>query len=82
LPSEPQEISRELYDYLLRENYADGALIAKWKKPGFGRLCCVRCVQAGDTNFRTTCVCRVPAKDRGDGETVRCVSCGCRGCAG
>jgi bud site selection protein 31 len=25
-------ISRELYDYLLKNKYADGNLIAKWKK--------------------------------------------------
>jgi bud site selection protein 31 len=25
-------ISRELYDYLLKHNYADANLIAKWKK--------------------------------------------------
>lgn len=29
------EISRELYEFLLREKYADAALIAKWKKNGY-----------------------------------------------
>ena len=28
------EISRDVYEYCLREGYADEALIAKWKKPG------------------------------------------------
>jgi bud site selection protein 31 len=27
-----REISRELYEFLLREKYADAALIARWKK--------------------------------------------------
>jgi bud site selection protein 31 len=28
-------ISRDLYDYLLKNKYADGNLIAKWKKASF-----------------------------------------------
>jgi bud site selection protein 31 len=39
-----KEMSRELYDYCLREKWADETLIAKWKKPGFERLCCVQCI--------------------------------------
>ena len=31
-------ISRELYDYCIKEGYADAALIAKWKKVYFKRL--------------------------------------------
>jgi bud site selection protein 31 len=30
-----KEISRELYDFLLQEKYADANLIGKWKKNGF-----------------------------------------------
>ena len=62
-----KQISRELYDYLLREGYADANLIAKWKKPGYENLCCLRCIQSRDTNYGTTCVCRVPQRAR-DGE--------------
>jgi bud site selection protein 31 len=36
-----KEISRELYEYCLTEKWADPALIAKWKKSGFERLCCL-----------------------------------------
>ena len=39
-----KEISRELYEYCLRERWADAALIAKWKKNGFERLCCLQCI--------------------------------------
>jgi bud site selection protein 31 len=38
-------ISRELYEWCIDEGYADGALIAKWKKPGYTWLCCLRCIQ-------------------------------------
>lgn len=53
-------ISRELYDFCLGENIADKNLIAKWKKPGYENLCCLRCIQTRDTNFGTNCICRVP----------------------
>lgn len=55
-----QAISRELYDYCLKERIADQNLIAKWRKQGYENLCCLRCIQARDTNFGTNCVCRVP----------------------
>uniref|UniRef100_A0A3B3VSP0 Protein BUD31 homolog n=1 Tax=Poecilia latipinna TaxID=48699 RepID=A0A3B3VSP0_9TELE len=53
-------ISRELYDYCIKEGYADKNLIAKWKKQGYENLCCLRCIQTRDTNFGTNCICRVP----------------------
>ena len=60
-----EAISKELYDWLLKEGYADAkyvltravilppflndfdydSLIAKWKKAGYEKLCCVRCIQ-------------------------------------
>ena len=36
---------QELYDWLLKEGYGDANLIAKWKKAGYEKLCCVRCIQ-------------------------------------
>lgn len=53
-------ISRELYNFCLDEKIADKNLIAKWKKPGYENLCCLRCIQTRDTNFGTNCICRVP----------------------
>ncbi len=56
-------ISKELYDWLLKEKYGDAkqvyivstgsysdysrvcSLIAKWKKTGYEKLCCLRCIQ-------------------------------------
>ncbi|QPG73389.1 hypothetical protein FOA43_000699 [Brettanomyces nanus] len=79
-------ISRELYDWLLTNKFGDKELIAKWKKKGYENLCCLKCIQAKETNQGTTCICRVPRatlketqKDKG--KDTRCVNCGCRGCA-
>lgn len=74
-------ISKALYDWLLKNNYADATLIAKWKKQGYEQLCCLRCIQTKETNFNSTCICRVPRHNMKEGQTVECVSCGCRGCA-
>ncbi|CAG8577201.1 7201_t:CDS:2 [Diversispora eburnea] len=76
-----EAISKEVYDYCLKLGYADANLIAKWKKPGFERLCCLRCIQPKDTNFGTTCICRVPKSKLEEGRIVECVLCGCRGCS-
>ncbi len=40
-------MSRELYDWLVREKIADGALIAKWRKPGYEILCSLLAIQKG-----------------------------------
>ena len=58
-----QAISREVYDFCVKEGYADAALIAKWKKPGYERLCCLQCVSQRDHTHGGTCICRVPRKD-------------------
>merc|ERR1712141_620163 len=75
-------ISRELYDWCVREGIADANLIAKWKKQGYENLCCLRCIQTRDTNFGTTCICRVPKSKLEEGKVIECVHCGCRGCCG
>ncbi|CDY57058.1 BnaC03g64390D [Brassica napus] len=74
------EISKELYEFCLDQGYADRSLIAKWKKSGYERLCCLRCIQPRDHNYGTTCVCRVPKHLREE-KVVECVHCGCQGCA-
>ena len=76
-----KKISRELFDYLLKEQWADGALIAKWKKSGFDNLCCLQCVMSSAHNHGSACICRVPRKDLQEGTVVECQACGCRGCA-
>ncbi len=76
-----KQISKDLYEWCLRQNYADGNLIAKWKKPGYEKLCCLMCIQQKNHNFGTTCICRVPKDKLEENKTVECVHCGCRGCA-
>ncbi|EAA60145.1 hypothetical protein AN8857.2 [Aspergillus nidulans FGSC A4] len=55
-----EAISKQLYEWLLKNGYADANLIAKWKKQGYEKLCCLRCIQTKETNFNATCICRVP----------------------
>ncbi|MCI4392179.1 hypothetical protein PGIGA_G00143130 [Pangasianodon gigas] len=71
-----------LYDYCIKEGYADKNLIAKWKKQGYENLCCLRCIQTRDTNFGTNCICRVPKGKLEVGRIIECTHCGCRGCSG
>ena len=85
-------ISKELFEYCCAQGLADRALCAKWRVPGYENLCCLRCIQPRETNFGTTCICRVPkhklagtgnASDQGGDKTVfECPHCGCRGCCG
>ncbi|KAJ1035795.1 hypothetical protein NDA13_000454 [Ustilago tritici] len=77
-----EAISRKLYDWLLKYQYADANLIAKWKRTGYEKLCCVRCIQSRDMNYQgSTCICRVPKAQLRPGTVVECVHCGCRGCS-
>eukprot|EP01089_Gocevia_fonbrunei_P009525 TRINITY_DN2184_c1_g1_i1.p1 TRINITY_DN2184_c1_g1~~TRINITY_DN2184_c1_g1_i1.p1 ORF type:complete len:148 (-),score=24.90 TRINITY_DN2184_c1_g1_i1:8-451(-) len=76
-----KEISKELYDWCLKNRYADAQLIAKWKKSGYERLCCLRCIQTRDHNFGTACICRVPKEKLDENKIVECMHCGCKGCA-
>jgi hypothetical protein len=36
---EKEAISKQLYDWLLKNGYADANLIAKWKKNGYEKVC-------------------------------------------
>ena len=38
-------MSKDLFDYLVREKIADGPLIAKWRKPGYEILCSMLAIQ-------------------------------------
>lgn len=74
-------ISKELYDFLLQEKYADAMLIAKWKKPGYEYLCSLAAIDKRNTNFGTTTICRVPLHLRKPGATGPSVTTGCISCA-
>ncbi|KAG2501060.1 hypothetical protein HYH03_000879 [Edaphochlamys debaryana] len=75
-------MSRELFEWLCREKVADGALIAKWRKPGYEILCSMLAIQKGNHNFGTTSHCRVPLKARGKQQRITPdVQTGCISCA-
>lgn len=44
---EKEAISKQLYDYLLKNGYADAMLIAKWKKQGYEKVCTTGAVYVG-----------------------------------
>lgn len=74
------QISKRLLDYLIKEGVADGKLIAKWRKPGYERLCSLLAITKSNTNFGTTSVCRVPLRDR-HGQILPNIMTGCVSCA-
>ncbi|CAD7948189.1 unnamed protein product [Amoebophrya sp. A120] len=76
-----KKITKELYDWLVEEKYVNASLIAKWRKPGYERLCCLKCIQPKDSNHGTTCICRVPNHKLHNKGIIECQHCGCRGCA-
>ena len=81
-PALPQVMSRELFDWLVRERIADGALISKWRKPGYDILCSLLAIQKGNTNFGTTSHCRVPMRQRAAQARISpAVQTGCICCA-
>jgi bud site selection protein 31 len=54
------KISREVYDYCVNNKIVDPALIAKWKKPGYERLCSTYAINPRNYKFGTVSICRVP----------------------
>ena len=70
-------ISKDLLNYLIKTSQCDPQLMAKWKKSGYTNLCCLLCIQSSD--FDTVCICRVPKSQLE--KPIKCVHCGCQGCA-
>jgi bud site selection protein 31 len=76
------KISKKVYDYCIKNKLVDAALIAKWKKPGYERLCSTYVINPSNYKFGTTSICRVPLKDRGPEQmSAMDPTTGCRGCA-
>lgn len=70
------------FDWLVREKIADGALISKWRKPGYEFVCSLISIQKSSHNFGTTSHCRVPLKNRAGPQRVTPdVQTGCISCA-
>lgn len=76
-----KRISREVYDYCVRAKLVDANLIAKWKKPGYERLCSTFAINTKNYNYGTVSICRVPRQQLSDGQVIQEKHSGCRGCA-
>lgn len=75
-----KEISKQLLDYLIKEKMVDGKLIAKWKRPGYERLCSVAVITSSNMKFGGVGVCRIPLRQR-RGQIMPNVITGCVSCA-
>lgn len=63
------------------QKIADAKLIAKWKKPGYERLCSTYAINPKNFNFGGVSLCRVPRFELEPGRKVQDPFSGCRGCA-
>lgn len=75
-----KNISKPLLDYLIAQKMADGKLIAKWRRPGYERLCSLAVITKSNMNFGGVGVCRIPLKER-RGQILPNVLTGCVSCA-
>eukprot|EP01038_Epipyxis_sp_PR26KG_P006970 gene6970-9529_t len=75
------KISKEVYDYCISNKIVDAALIAKWKKPGYERLCSTYVINPRNYKFGTVSICRVPKQFLAPGTEIEDPMTGCRGCA-
>ncbi|KAL3658377.1 hypothetical protein V7S43_016757 [Phytophthora oleae] len=76
-----KKIPREVYDYCVKRKLVDANLIAKWKKPGYERLCSTFAINTKNYNYGTVSICRVPRQQLSEGQVVQEKHSGCRGCA-
>lgn len=74
-------ISREVYEYCIDQKLVDGALIAKWRKPGYERLCSTYVINPANFKFGTSSICRVPKSSLPEGTVIEDPVTGCMGCA-
>lgn len=75
------KISKDVYDYCINNKLVDAALIAKWKKPGYERLCSTYVINPRNYKFSTVSICRVPKQFLAAGTEIEDPVTGCRGCA-
>ena len=74
-------ISRTVYDYCVNQKIIDASLIAKWKKPGYEKLCSTYVINPKNYKFGTVSICRVPKNSLAAGTVVEDPVTGCRGCS-
>lgn len=71
----------QVYNYCVLNKLVDAGLIAKWKKPGYERLCSTYVINTKNYKFGTTSICRVPKHALGPDTVVEDPFTGCLGCA-
>lgn len=76
-----KRIPKEVYDYCITNKVVDAGLIAKWKKPGYERLCSTYVINPKNYKFGTVSICRVPKQFLAAGTEIEDPTTGCRGCA-
>ena len=74
-------IDRKVYDYCIDNKLVDAGLIAKWKKPGYEKLCSTYVINPSNYKFASVSICRVPKASLAPGTIVEDPTTGCRGCA-
>jgi bud site selection protein 31 len=74
-------IDRQVYEFCVKNKLVDGALIAKWKKAGYERLCSTYVINPQNYKFGTVSICRVPRFSLTEGMEIEDPVTGCRGCA-
>lgn len=76
-----ERISKQVYDYCVENKLVDAALMSKWKKPGYERLCSTYAINPQNYKFGTVSICRVPVSQLPPGTEIEDPATGCRGCA-
>jgi hypothetical protein len=74
-------IDRQVYEFCVKNKLVDPALIAKWKKAGYERLCSTYVINPQNYKFGTVSICRVPRFSLTEGMEIEDPVTGCRGCA-
>ena len=69
-----EAISRQLYDWLLKNNYADANLIAKWKKQGYEKVghCAADATSVLTQVFQLCCLKCIQTKETNFNATCIC----------
>mmetsp|Transcript_14576 Transcript_14576/g.23723 ORF Transcript_14576/g.23723 Transcript_14576/m.23723 type:complete len:224 (-) Transcript_14576:352-1023(-) len=75
-----KKISKKVYDYCIEQKLVDAALIAKWKKRGYEKLCSTYVINPQNYPYGTTSKCRVPVTLEERDPNFRDHTTGCRGC--
>ena len=74
-------ISKDVWDYCVRNRIIDSALASKWRKKGYERLCSTYVINPKNYKFGTVSICRVPKAKLHADVFYQDPTTGCLGCA-